>query len=292
MPKNPRQEPPCTYFVHDYSHKEELPRLQLQDQMLTVGMGGALPEQPDPTVFQRVLDVGCGSGGWLIELAQTYPEITQLIGIDINERMVKYAREQAEARQVSDRVQFRAMDALRSLDFPEDSFDLVNQRLGMSYLRTWDWIGLLQEFSYVTRPGGVIRLTEADMIVESSSPALLRHSKLLWLGAFQQSGHLFTPDKNGVTSQLAHLLSRVGLQQVETRAITIEYRAGTVQGERFAEDMKRLMLTTTPFLQKWVSLPEDYQEIYHQAVREMRQPGFVAKWSLLTAWGTKPAPRS
>ena len=68
----PRQkESPSTYLVQDRSNLEEIKRLEIQDQMVTAGMGGVLPERADPTVLQRVLDVGCGTGGWLIETAQT-----------------------------------------------------------------------------------------------------------------------------------------------------------------------------------------------------------------------------
>src|SRR6266566_1805479 len=128
----PRREHPSTYVVQDRSNEEELTRLQLQDQMITAGMGGVLPEQPDPAIFQRVLDVGCGTGGWLIEAARAYPSMSLLVGVDVSSRMLEYARAQAEARQASDRVQFRAMDALRMLEFPADFFDLVNQRIGAS----------------------------------------------------------------------------------------------------------------------------------------------------------------
>jgi hypothetical protein len=35
-------------------------------------------------------------------------------------------------------------------------------------------------------------------------------------------------------------------------------------------------------------VPEDYEEIYQQALKEMQQPDFVATGTLLTVWGTKP----
>ena len=286
-PTDPRQEHPSTYVVQDRSNEEELTRLQVQDQMMTTGMGGVLPEQPDPTIFQRVLDVGCGTGGWLIEAAKTYPGMTRLIGVDVSSRMIEYARAQAEAQQVSDRVRFATMDALRMLEFPADYFDLVNQRLGASYLRTWDWPKLLHEFQRVTRPGGVIRVTETDGIAESSSPALTRLN-LLMVQALYQAGHLFTAEGNGLISQLAHLLHQYGLKNVQTRAYTLEHRAGTPEGQHFYEDMKRAFRTMLPFLRKWTRVPDDYETIYQQMLSEIQQPDFVAPWNLLTAWGINP----
>src|SRR5438874_11756870 len=88
-PNNPRWEPPnrehpSTYIVQDRSNQEELERLQLQDHLLTTAMGGVLAEQPDTATFQRVLDVGCGTGGWLIEVAKTHPTIMLAVGVDIS----------------------------------------------------------------------------------------------------------------------------------------------------------------------------------------------------------------
>src|SRR5579859_2456713 len=113
MPPEPKQEQPSTYIVQDHANQEELKRLQLLDRTTTISMGGALPEQPDPGAFRRVLDVGCGTGGWLIELAQTAPACTLLVGVDANYTCIEYARAQAAAAQVSDRVEFHVADALR-----------------------------------------------------------------------------------------------------------------------------------------------------------------------------------
>ncbi len=286
-PKNPRREQPGTYFVQDRFSEDELTRLRLQDQQVTAGMGGVLPEQADPASFQRVLDVGCGSGDWLIEAAKTYPNMSLLVGVDISSKIVEYAQAQAGAQGVSDRVQFRAMDALRMLEFPSDFFDLVNQRFGASFLRKWDWPKLLSEFRRVTRPGGVIRVTEGDLAVESPSPALTRLFEIA-LVAFYQAGHHFTPGSKGVTGDLAPLLRQHGLQQVQTHTHTPEYRAGTPEGQRFYEDMRLLFRTMLPFLRKWTRVPDDYETIYQQALSEMQQPDFVARGSMLTVWGNKP----
>jgi ubiquinone/menaquinone biosynthesis C-methylase UbiE len=285
MSSNPGREHPSTYVVQDRNNQEELTRLRLQDEMITAAMGGVLPEQPDPTIFKRVLDIACGTGGWLIEAAKTYPGMTQLFGIDTSGTILNYARTQAEANQVSDRIEFVVMDALRMLEFPTHFFDLVNMRFAVSWTRKWDWPKLLQEVQRVTKPGGVIRLTEINGAVESSSPALNRLYRL-GIQAFYQAGHYFTPDENGIIAHLAGLIHQHGLLRVQTRATTIKFPAGTPEGRLFAEDIRLAYRTILPFLRKWTCVPGDYEDIYQQALVEMQSPDFVASWEMLTAWGT------
>jgi ubiquinone/menaquinone biosynthesis C-methylase UbiE len=155
----------------------------------------------------------------------------------------------------------------------------------MSYLRTWDWPKLLGEFRRVTRPGGVVRITESSFPV-SDSRALTRLSDQ-FIRALSQAGHLFTPgDPNGVINELPRLLRRYGLSDVQSRMHTLEHRAGTAEGQSFYEDVQSMFRTLLPFFHKWSQVPHDYEEIYQQALRDIQQPGFVARWDLLTVWGT------
>jgi ubiquinone/menaquinone biosynthesis C-methylase UbiE len=250
-------------------------------------MGGVLPEQPDPTRFSRVLDVGCGTGSWLIELARVVPTCSSLVGVDVSRPFVEDARAQAEAAHVSDRVEFQVMDALRMLEFPRNSFDLVNHRFGQGWLRTWERRKLLEEYQRVIRPGGVIRLTETDAW-ESSSPALHALTELAVAAAFQ-AGHLFALRRDGMTAELVRLLKRSGLEQVQMRASCLQFRAGTPEWRSFFEDIRLLYRTGVPFLRKWTRVPEDYEQIYQQMLAEMQQPEFVATMGVLTAWGTRAA---
>jgi ubiquinone/menaquinone biosynthesis C-methylase UbiE len=286
IPPEPYQERPSTYVVQDHSNQEELQRLQLQEHLVTVALGGVLPEQPDPTRFHSVLDMACGTGGWLIELAKTFPTISQLVGVDISKRMIDAACAEAEAQQVHDHVEFRLMDALRLFEFSENRFDLANLRFAVSFLRTWEWFQVLRELQRVTRPGGVIRLTEADLPDQSSSPALLHLFRLL-AQAYSQAGKYFRPQANGVAADLAGLLEQQGLQHVQTQVYRPEIRRGTVEGQLFCEDMRYLFRTNVPFLRKWTRVPDNYEELYQQMLAEMQLPDFVVSNQTITAWGSK-----
>jgi ubiquinone/menaquinone biosynthesis C-methylase UbiE len=276
---------PHTYFVQDRSSTDERTRLHLQDMMLTRAMGGALPEQP--TRFRRVLDIGCGTGDWLIEAAKTYPEIEVLVGIDASKYIIEYAREQASKEGVADRVEFHVADALLTVEFPKHYFDLVNQRLGWSYLRTWDWPNILTKYQYVTRPGGRIRITEGAVFHTSTSAALTQFCKL-GFEAFHRAGHLFTPEPDSVAKKLPELLCKHGVKDIQTRSTLLEYRVGSEMMDGFVEDTKLLFRTFVPFLRKWGHMPENYEDIVRQALEDIQQPYCLTTGELVTVWGTWP----
>jgi ubiquinone/menaquinone biosynthesis C-methylase UbiE len=284
VPSESRPEQPSTYFVADRSNQEELNRIHLQDSMVTQAMGGVLPEHPERSSFQRVLDVGCGAGSWLIELAQTTPTCTMLVGVDASHTYVEYARQQAKAAQVSDRVEFHVADALRMLEFPDAYFDLVNQRLALGWARTWDWPKLLQEYQRVTRPGGIVRITEPLIVPENNSPALTRLFEL-FLQASYHAGYLFAPTADNLIQELPALLAKHGLQEVQTRFSGAPYEPGSPERQLWIEDMRLLFRTGLPFLHKWIRVPENYEEIYQQMLHEIQQPDFELRGSLLTTWG-------
>lgn len=279
-----------TYGVPKHLNAEEIKRLSLQNRLINTGLGGLLPEQPETARFSRVLDVGCGTGGWLIELAKADPDITSLTGIDINEKIVAFARQQAVAEKVGDRVKFQAMDAIRALTFPDAHFDLINQRLAVSWLRTWDWTSLLREYLRVSQPGGMVRVTEMNFLpAQASSSALLQLCELM-VKASYQAGHLYRPDGNSLLEALPGLLTRHGLKHVQSHPYALEARGGTPEGDLLAEDMQRLFQNVKFFLNKWVRLPEDYDDICQRMVREMHAPDSVTLTSFMTVWGVKEAP--
>ena len=263
--------------------EDTIARLMLESKLLISELGGIWPEQPDQAHFRRVLDSGCGTGYWLVHAAKTYPTIEQLYGVDRDPRLIAHARLLAREEGVDNRVEFHAMDALSILEFPFDYLDLVSIQMGGCFLRTWEWVKLLQEFQRVTRRGGVLRVVEQDFFGESTSPAFNRLMQML-AQTYYRAGHFFTPDRDGLLREMPRLFDQYGVRDVQTRFYTVQLRADTPDWPHYA---KYIILAITPFIAKWGRLPEDYHELRQQALTEMAHPDFVAQWRLLVVWGTK-----
>ncbi len=287
-PKSQRSENQGTFFL--YNKRREATRAHNEDQMLTSAMGGPLAEQADATVFQRVLNIACGSGDWIIEAAQRYPHMF-LVGIDNSAPLIDYARENAVAAQVEDRVTFQVMDALRPLDFPTASFDLINLRLGVTFIRTWEWPELLAEMIRIARPGGVIRLTEPQIIHQNKgptdNPALKKLHNML-ICSLYRSGHLFEENTTGITSHLVPLLTRYGCKDIQTKAYALEFRSGTPQWQDYHNNAVPVIQGSRLFITKWGCMNGDFEALQRQAIEEILKPDFHLIWNFLTVWGKTP----
>src|SRR5437660_5869950 len=140
---------PSPHYVIDAENAAEMARLMVQDRLLTTAMGGLFAEQEDLSSIYRVLDIGCGPGGWLLDVAAHSPQM-QGVGIDISQLMIAYATDLARSHTLPN-VVFRVMDATGPLDFADASFDLVNGRILSGFLATSGWGTLLQECWRITR---------------------------------------------------------------------------------------------------------------------------------------------
>src|SRR5947209_19435692 len=114
-------------YALDAENAAEMARLMIQDRLLTQAMGGVVPEPIDLSQVYHALDIGCGPGGWLLDVGTQYPHI-QGIGIDISHLMTQYATSLATAQDLSN-VRFEVMDATQPLHFADNTFDLVNGRI-------------------------------------------------------------------------------------------------------------------------------------------------------------------
>ena len=109
----------------------------------------------DLRIGSTLLDVGSGTGAFLIDVARTHR--VHAVGADSSEVMVRTASERAAAAEVD--VRFVVGDAQR-LDFPDDSFDRVNCSLLLMHLA--DPARAVSEMARVLAPGGRVAISEPD----------------------------------------------------------------------------------------------------------------------------------
>lgn len=275
-----------THYIPDIHTKANLLRLTQKDRWITHQLGGVLTEQTDPCRFHRVLDIGSGTGSWVIDTALEYPTMS-LVGIEIDPYLVNYAREEAEAAQVGGRATFRPMDALQPFDFPDASFDLVNLRLGGTFLRTWDWPKLLREIMRVLKGQGMLRLTDMELLSQSNSAASLQMTQLL-ANAFFGAGHFFEPKADGLTAHLNCLLREQGYQQIQTKVTTVITRSQGVLRREIHNYFVHALPAMKAFICKWGNAdPQEYEQIYQQIMLDAPQTDFYSETSFFVIWGIK-----
>lgn len=282
-------------YLNDPESGAEMLRLLDQDRTLTRCMGGLVAEQSGVESLHDVLDIACGPGGWVQELAFAYPHL-EVTGIDISQAMIEYARMQARTQHLEN-AHFVVMDATKPLDLPGGSFDLVNARTIAGFMRTSVWPALVQECVRILRPGGILRLTETDLWGKTNSPAFEQLHGLV-MRAASLNGHSFDPSGQtiGITPMLERLLTRAGLKDIGTRAHAINYSMGAVAHQAMYQNSRVFYKLVQPFLLKTRSafpeagIPgqEELDRLYERALLEMLEDDFVAIFYLLTAWGVKP----
>ncbi len=276
------------YFTNP-ENVAEMARLTKQAHLVTEAMGGSLAEQTDLTHIQTLLDLACGPGEWVLEVASHYPD-KQITGVDVSQIMIEYAHLQTLNKQLNN-ARFRVMDILKPLSFSEQTFDLINIRLIASFMfRSLEsWPRLMQECMRILRPGGIIRLTDCEWMI-SNSPAT---EKLFGLctKATHLVGNIFSQDGRhiAITPMLGRFLRDAGYQNVQHRAFAIDGSAGAKSHQGFYEDMVVFLKLVQPLLiQAGVATQGEAEVLYQQALEEMRAEDFNCVWYYLTVWGKKP----
>ena len=277
-------------YYTDPENAAEMARLTKQARLLTKAMGGPLAEQHHLERVHDILDLACGPGEWAMETATMYPD-KRVTGVDISRLMITYADFQARQHNINN-VQFRTMDILQPLEFPDQSFDLVNIRLIASFMfrtRERGWPELVQECVRVTRPGGTIRLTDCEWFV-STSPVCEQYFNLC-LQAVRLAGNKFSPDGRhlATTPMLGRFLRDVGCRNVQHKAFAVDCSADADGHQIFYEDMMVFLKLLQPLLvQTKVADQEEVETLYQRSLQAMHQPDFNCLWYFLTAWGERP----
>jgi ubiquinone/menaquinone biosynthesis C-methylase UbiE len=158
------------------------------------------------------LDVGCGPGHLVCELAREVAPDGRLCAIDTSKDMLEWARQRAIRENVIDYVELRDGNAAQ-LDFDDGSFDFVTAT--QVYCFVTDITTAIREAARVLRKGGrlVILDTDWDFVTWHSTDRLKTHRMLQARAADYANAYL--------PRELPRLLKAAGLQLTSADAYTI-----------------------------------------------------------------------
>ena len=92
-----------------------------QTSWVTTEESDEIPKLLELKSDSSVLEVGCGSGGYALHLAEQIG--CDLVGLDINSAGIHNANQLAQARGLASRLRFEQCDASKRLPFDDEAFD-------------------------------------------------------------------------------------------------------------------------------------------------------------------------
>ncbi|KAI7872069.1 S-adenosyl-L-methionine-dependent methyltransferase [Spinellus fusiger] len=146
------------WLPNDEAEEDRLNEMHLT--MKELFSGNVLPKATkvvDFTLGLKVLDLGCATGMWLLEMAIEYPN-SDFHGIDISDFFPILKPENTH---------FYQMNVLNGLPFEDNTFDFVRLSMWLTGLRVEEWPIFLKEIFRVIKPEGYIQSIENDPSVSS-----------------------------------------------------------------------------------------------------------------------------
>jgi S-adenosylmethionine-diacylgycerolhomoserine-N-methlytransferase len=137
-----------------------------------------------------ILEIGCGTGRNLIQVARRYPT-ARLFGFDISEAMLETARANIRRAGLSDRIVLQQADATNfdaQALFGQDTFDRVFFSYTLSMIP--DWKAALVQGAKVT--GGSAHIV--DFGQQEGWPRIFKAILFAWLDSFDVEPRAMLPD--------------------------------------------------------------------------------------------------
>jgi len=175
-------------------------------------------DRAGPLAGLKVVDVGCGGGDVTFALARRVGPKGQVIGIDLDEEKLGWARAEAQAQGLS-HVRFETCDVTQA--WPVIGADLVYARFILTHLR--DPGALLARAMEALKPGAMILVEDIDIAGRFSYPenAAVSAAADLYIALSQKRG-----GDPLIGRRLDFLLEEAGFRHVETTVVQPFSRQG------------------------------------------------------------------
>ncbi len=158
-------------------------------QLLPLGQAAIAELAPSPG--QSILDVGCGAGGSILQLADMVGETGQVVGVDIGPRVLAVARTRTTGLP---QVTLVEEDAAQ-LQYPEHSFDAIYSGFGVMFFT--DPVAAFTNLKRMLRPGGRLAFVCWRSLQENELDAYPLHAAKLDVAADNTPFSFEDPDVIG-----------------------------------------------------------------------------------------------
>lgn len=283
----PSEQPPPlgNGYEMDTKSANALARLLLQGPLINEMIGGPFPEQKELEGVDRILDIGCSQGGWALDVARRYPEM-KITSIDTSDMMPAPAREQKKLHGLEN-IHFEKMDVRQELRFSERSFDLVNIRGVTGYIPRDTWSRLLKECARITRPGGILRVSETDRFGLTNSNAFEKYAHYLthFLSSMKY-GFGVDGYTCGMSPMLGKLLQDAGYIDIQVSSYALDFSYGTalysVQRQNIATSFQILQ---PRLIEMEIAKREELERLYEAMIQDLGRETFCGIAYLFLCWG-------
>ncbi|KAI8637879.1 S-adenosyl-L-methionine-dependent methyltransferase [Parasitella parasitica] len=227
----------------------------------------------------RVLDVGCGPGTWILEMATDFP-FTEFHGIDIRTMFPTTIK--------PPNAQFTQHDFLQSkFPYSDSSFDFVRMRLMISFITEPQLLHLLSEIHRILKPDGYFEVLDCEyqiqrpgllcaQIINREIPLVLQNR----LGTVK-----YLPSHDVSTNLTLH----GGFVNVYQHLTHIPIGWGGKLGEVHAQNLIGLLTSIHPDIKQDLTVlhdGKDVDDLIVQAVNECAVQRSHVKW--FVCYGQKP----
>ncbi|CAG8554645.1 158_t:CDS:2 [Funneliformis mosseae] len=205
----------------------------------------------------RVLDVGCGPGTWILEMAFDYPD-THFTGIDISPMYPKEIK--------PNNVVFEEADINQGLPFADNTFDFVVMRNMVNALSDDDWQKALKELERVCKPGGFVECLEFEI------PGVrLGHTTKRMVEAYIQIMRTKNIDVTIAPRLEEMLTTSTSLMNLKHHVKMVPFgKWGDKAGKIMADDLLLIVKAIAPILiPLWGVGASQYQEFTNGLAREL-----------------------
>ena len=243
---------------------------------------------------KRILDEGCGTGIWTIEIAGEFPE-AEVVGVDL--APTHRTREEVEKTGIiyPKNVSFVVGDITKRLPFADQHFDVIHVRSLLFGVK--DWRALISEVVRLLRPGGLFISIEGQIPyhcidVPDDQQSTVAPGLHAWVAQLAEAFDAREMDKDVAANTMKMHLDETGAFGEVTRVLNILPFWGWSEephmkkaGEIYEPALRDAPETARAFIQDGCGMSREKYDVLKQGfLKDLGRPGVTSAFPIFHNW--------